>query len=191
MLQRIETTILILLIFLAPGLWDAAEYSIGTHGKKMHKYHNHPDLRPDVAWEDWTVLDSFITGIQVSWFLVLPTLLLVSIIYLNKKSILSHLESSIVFRLKDRALRWIRFYTILFTGIPFLIYLGYSNFVEHPFKNIPLEDVTQQSIQQIDGNLLFVHLLYYIHGGVFAVIGLFLAVLVHGRPTDTSSNQGA
>lgn len=175
-----------LIMVLAPGLWDAFEYSVGTLGQKMHKYHNHPDLRPQVAWEEWTVVDSFITGIQVSWWLVVPTIFICTIIYQHKKVILSHFSSNIQIVMSNRAIRWLRVYVALFSTLPFGMYVLYDGFITHPFRDLPLVEVSKQSVQAIDGDLLFVHFLYYVHGGIFILLGLLLVVLVHGRDEITS-----
>lgn len=190
-MRRLEVSLYMVLMLVAPGLWDAFEYAVGTLGQKMHKYHNQPDIRPQVSWADWTVMDSFITGVLASWWLVLPTMLVCIAIYQHKRVILSHVHANIPIAMSNRAIRWLRVYVAIFSVLPFGIYWFYDRFVSHPFRELALEAVTRQSVEAIDGNLLFVHVLYYAHGVVFIVIGMMLSILVHGRDgTEMTASKG-
>ena len=180
-LKRLEVGFWLGTSFLAPGLWDAFEYSVGSLGPKMHKYHNHPDLRPQVDWTDWTVFDSFLTGIGVSWFISLPVILTVVLIYLNKSSILSHFPADVVERLGVRMRRWLRIYAVLYTIIPFCVYWVYDRFATHPFSDIPLDEVTNEVVFSVSEHPLLIHSIYYIHAALFAVIALLLVTCIHGR----------
>lgn len=61
---------------LSIGLSDAIEFAVN---KPVHKYHNCPDIMR-MCFKDYGYFDAFLSGLKVSWFLILFEIIILFII---------------------------------------------------------------------------------------------------------------
>lgn len=89
-------------LILSIGVSDAIEYYTEP---RVHKYHNCPDIM-QMKWEDYTPLHAALSGIKVSWHMILTAFLLIPFSsfttnYLSIFNILVPITTRLLFRPKN------------------------------------------------------------------------------------------